>query len=88
MSDPNKDAFLKSSLFKEILEEVRVQHHPSRTLLPLGATMEQRAQHQIRSEEFERLVSILGNLSTETAIKSVESTYGVQEPQLIQNHAR
>lgn len=67
-------AYLKSPAFLEILKYLEGQH-PVRKGLPIGATMEQRAMYQIRSEEFERIVGWLRTLVTESKLSTLESTY-------------
>lgn len=71
-------SYLKSPAFLEVLKYLESQH-PVRKGLPIGATMEQRAMYQIRSEEFERIVRWLTTLATESKLSTLESTYQNKE---------
>lgn len=50
-------------------------YSPSKILLPEGATMEQRAMHQCRIQEYEKLLGILTQLSNGLKVEKLEATY-------------
>lgn len=77
--DNNKTAIYQSVPFKEALAEIRATQNPARTLLPESFPMEQRGIHQLRIEEFEKIMTRLETMGSENIVRSVTSTYGVNE---------
>lgn len=71
-------ALLQSEAFKEILSELRSMH-PVKLLLPAMSTAEHRMIHQIRCEEYEKIMTSFEILGRDNAITAIESTYGTDE---------
>jgi hypothetical protein len=77
--DANQLAVLQSGVFKECLQEIRATQHPAKILLPESFPMEQRGIHQLRIEEFEKIMTGLEAMGEDKKIHAVASTYGVPE---------
>jgi hypothetical protein len=77
--DANAAVLFQSVPFKEALAHLRATQHPARTLLPESFSIEQRGLHQLRIEEFEKIMTGLEAMGADKTIKAVTSTYGVPE---------
>ena len=77
--DANSAAIYQSVPFKEALAKIRSTRHPARIMLPEGYDMEKRAIHQLRIEEFEKIMTGLEVMGADETIRAVTSTYGVSE---------
>jgi hypothetical protein len=66
--------FLKSAGFKVLILHLESQH-PSRQILPIDVTSEQRVHHQIRVEEYTKLLGHMSELHMNAKRTSLTPTY-------------
>lgn len=77
--NPEALRIAKTEAFKEIVRFLEKEHPLLQFLSPV-ASLEQRALHQCRCQEYETILQSLRQLSTNETLKSIPSTYGATEP--------
>lgn len=76
--NPEALRIAKTEAFKEIIKYLEGKH-PKLIFLGAAATMEQRALHQARIQEYETILQELSQLTVSETLKSIPSTYGATE---------